>query len=601
MNDKKPFSLWENDLEKLFSPKNKYIFIAGAGISIDPPSNLLPAPQFIRHLLRYCAPEQEIENLLSIESLRYEMIVEVLQRYIDYALEFMDYFELATQPNLIHLFLASVINNGHTVFTTNFDYLIEYALMKILPKEKQKNIVPVITENDYSKYSIPERVFCDGKYPIYKLHGAKRNVITNTKTMDSLITTISAFGKGDTLLSLHTYKKNTIKEISKDHTLVILGYSGGDDFDIAPMLRTLFEMKRIIWIDHQQGDTDEIFQFDPKKAFVIPEGLSQTERLLAEICSNTEAKTYLIRTHTSKFIESILWPLLMPEGSLSDNITSGLSAKSNTPSFEEWISQKFSKITDLIKWKAAADIYLELGFNDDFLRCAETGLKEAEMVNSVRMLPLFYNLLGVYHYNQVEDDKAMSYFEKGLSITTETGRIMLQASQMNNIGLIHLRKKKYDESLSLFKKAFEIAKKRGDYHGMATRLNNIGLVYLEQEKYEKALEKFNDALKYDKKTGDLSGRTIRLKNIGEVYRAKNNYSKALENYRKAYSIVQKLSDRVTMGRILIEMGKTFSLMKDYGKAITNLQKAIKYLKEVGDKTNLLEAEEALVQTKKNLK
>lgn len=601
MSENKPFSLWENELKTLLSPTNKYIFIAGAGISIDPPSNLLPAPQFIRYLLRHCAPEQEIENLLSIESLRYEMIVEVLQRYIDYALEFMDYFELATQPNLIHLFLASVIKNGHIVFITNFDYLIEYALMKIVSEEKKKAIIPVITENDYSKYSNPIETYLNGKYTFYKLHGAKRNVITNTKTMDSLITTISAFGKGDTLLSLHSYKKNTIKKISKDHTLVILGYSGGDDFDIAPMLRTLFEMKSIIWIDHQQDNTNEIFQFDPKKAFVIPEGLSQTERLLAEICSNTEAETYLIRTHTSKFIESTLWPLLMPDGRLSDEITSGLSAKSNTPSFEEWINQKFSKITDLIKWKAAADIYLELGFNEDFLRCAEAGLKEAEKVSSVRMLPLFYNLLGVYHYNQIENDKAMSYFGKALKIATETGRLMLQASQMNNIGLIHLRKKKYDEALSLFKKAFEIAKKRGDYHGMATRLNNIGLVYLEEEKYEKALEKFKEALKYDKKTGDLSGRTIRLKNIGEVYKAKNDYHTALEYYRKAYSIVQKLSDRITMGKILIEIGKTFSLMKDYGKAITNLQKAIKYLEEVGDKTNLLEAEEALIQTKNNLK
>ena len=601
MSENQLINQCDKTLEDLVPSNNRYIFIVGAGISIDPPSSLLPAPQFVRHLLKLCAPEEEIENLLSLETLRYEIIVEILQRYIDYNLEFLDYFELGNQPNLIHLFLAHAIANGHSVYTTNFDYLIEHALMKILPNKKKSDIIPVITKNDYLQYPNSNKAYSDGKYPVYKLHGAKRNIITNIKTTDSLITTISAFGKGDTLLSLDPYKKKSLSEISKNQTLIILGYSGSDDFDIAPVLRTLFDIKTLIWIDHLQEDSTEIYEFDPKKAFIIPKGLSRVEKLLAEISSNTEAEVILVKAHTRKFIESKLWQLILSDVKLSEEMISELSKEPKMPSFEKWIAEKFANVSPLIKWKCAADIYAELGFKGDFLRCAETGLKEAENAKSVRMIPEFLNLLGVYHFNQVDNDKALPFFERALKMNTETGRTMLQATQLNNIGLISLRKKEFNEAMNLFEKAFDIAKKRGDYRGMSSRLNNMGLTFLEQKEYEKALEKLQEALKYDKKTGNLSGRVIRLKNIGEVYKAKEKYPEALENYRNAYSIVQKLSDRIGMGRILIEIGKTYSYLNDFGKAITNLQKAIKFLKEAGDKINLLEAEEALIETKKNLR
>ncbi|MFX1340077.1 MAG: tetratricopeptide repeat protein [Promethearchaeota archaeon] len=598
MSERKLIKPYEGSVENLISSNNRYIFMVGAGISIDPPANLLPAPQFIQYLLELCAPKEEIPNLLTLKTLRYEMIVELIQRYIDYGLEFMDYFGFGTEPNLNHYFLAQAIAKGHAVYTTNFDYLIEYALQKILPDDKKSQILPVITKSDFTDNQNPYKSFSEGKFPVYKLHGAKRNVITNIKTTDSLVTTISAFGKGDVVLSLEPAKKKSLVEISKDKTLIIMGYSGSDDFDVAPVLRTLFDIKSLIWIAHHAEDSIEMYEFDPKAAFVIPKGLSRTERLLAEICSNTETQVIMIKANTSKYIEEKLWALLFDKEKIP-KIDKSITSK--VPHFQDWISEKFPNVPEVLKWKCTADIYLDLGFKDDFYRCAQKGLNIAQEIKSKKMEAEFQNLMGVYHYNEKAFDEALSFFEKALEINKEMGNQQLQGIRINNIGLIHFEKGNYEEAMKSFEDAFKIAQGRGDYHGMAARLNNMGLVYLKQEDYEKAIEKLKEALKYDMRSGNLAGRVMRLTNIGDTYKSQKNFPEALENYRNAYQIVQKLSDRIKMGKILIELGKTYADMNDIGKAITNLREAIDILKDTGDKVSLFEAEETLKGVKKLLK
>lgn len=598
MSEKKLIKPYEGSLETLISSEIQHIFMVGAGISIDPPANLLPAPQFIQYLLELCSPKEEIQNLLTLKTLRYEMIAELIQRYIDYGLEFMEYFEFGTEPNLIHFFLAQAITKGNAVYTTNFDYLIEYALQEILPDDKKSQITPVITTYDFEHNQNPDESFSEGKFPVYKLHGAKRNIITNIKTTDSLVTTISAFGKGDVVLSLEPAKKKSLVEISKNKTLIIMGYSGSDDFDIAPVLRTLFDIERLIWIDHHSKDSIEIYEFDPKAAFVIPKGLSRTEKLLAEICSNTEAQVIMIKANTSRFIEEKLWVLLFDKEELP-KIDKFKSYK--VPYFKDWINEKFPDVPEVLKWKCTADIYLDLGFKDDFYRCSQKGLTIAQEIKSKKMEAEFQNLMGVYHYNNREFDEALSFFEKALEINKMMGNQQLQGIRINNIGLIHFEKGNYEEAMRSFEDAFKIAQGRGDYHGMAARLNNMGLVYLKQEDYEKAVEKLKEALKYDMKSGNLAGRVMRLTNIGDTYKNQKKFPEALENYRNAYQIVQKLSDRIKMGKILIELGKTYADMNDIGKAITNLREAIKILEGTGDKISLFEAEETLKGVKNLLK
>ena len=132
----------EKMLENIFNTQANYTFLVGAGISMEPPSSLPSALKIVRNIIELCAPKEEIENIYSLESLRYEMLIDQIKRYFDKELTFMSYFDLVTEPNVIHLFLANAIMENHYVVTTNFDHLIEYGLMRLLSQETHKRILP---------------------------------------------------------------------------------------------------------------------------------------------------------------------------------------------------------------------------------------------------------------------------------------------------------------------------------------------------------------------------------------------------------------------------------------------------------------------------
>ena len=96
-------------LEELFSKNGNYTMFAGAGISMDSPSNLLSAKQIVKYLIEICCPLEESDKILSLNNLRYELIIEGIQKYFDKDLQFMNFFDFFERPNLIHYFLENFV------------------------------------------------------------------------------------------------------------------------------------------------------------------------------------------------------------------------------------------------------------------------------------------------------------------------------------------------------------------------------------------------------------------------------------------------------------------------------------------------------------
>ncbi len=594
------YSKFEGNLDEIFRDPKTLSFFVGAGISIDNPSNLLPASQFTQHLLDLCTIPEEKSNLLSIDTLRYEMIVEMIQKYIDYDLEFMDYFDNFTQPNFLHLFLAQVIRHGSLVFTTNFDYLIEHALVTIIQPKEHENILPIITTREFKRYGGENFEAVSKRHRLFKLHGAKRNLITNIKTTESLMTTLSSFGKGDSVLTLDLAKRATVEKAVQDNTLVIMGYSGSDDFDIAPMLRQLFNLKRLVWIEHTNAENTEIVEFDPKKSFTIPEGLTRSEQLLAQICSNTEAQVLMIKTNTQKFIQDYMWDKMFSRELLTDTKAYLQLALPSIIPLDKFLNEKFTRIPVELKWKISADLYYELGYHTDFLRTAQKGLEVAKEANSSKLQSEFLNLLGIYNHSQKKYDLALQYYQDSLKMAESGGHRYLKGSRLNNIGMVYYEEQKYPEALKYFEDALQLGLERGDHLGIAARHGNIGLIYLAQKEYEKAEERFEKAFKIDEKIGNLIGRSIRLKSFGDLYQAKGNNGEALEYYRKSYRILQKLGDLRRTGQILVDISKLQLKMGDLSKAMMNIKLALKYFRGAEDPMLLEEAQSTLASIKSNL-
>jgi len=144
-----------------------------------------------------------------------------------------------------------MIKKGNFVLTTNFDFLIEYAILHSgIPKE---DIIPVITREDFEQFKDPLELLKQGKQAIYKIHGSTENIITGESTRESLIATIQGFGAnkvGQNVFQLESFKQPAFSNLTKNRSLVVMGYSGSDDFDIVPTLKVLKQLQNVIWINH---------------------------------------------------------------------------------------------------------------------------------------------------------------------------------------------------------------------------------------------------------------------------------------------------------------------------------------------------------------
>ncbi|MFX1338750.1 MAG: tetratricopeptide repeat protein [Promethearchaeota archaeon] len=583
MNDIQLFETFHGKIADLFRPENYFTFLAGAGISMDAPTNMPSAREIVKSLLGFCGPPDELENILSLDLLRYELVVEKIQSIFDEELKFMDYLELITSPNIIHLFLAHLIKKGHYVITTNFDYLIEHALINVLPKNQHFSIYPIITKEDFLSFREPRRLIETEKYPIFKIHGSKRNIITGESTHESLITTISALGRereeGETF-AIEPYKKPAIYNLMKDRTLVIMGYSGSDDFDIGPMLKELPFLSRLIWIEHSFDDQIKIMKVNKTNNLTSKAHLSHSERLLAEISVSGDFDVFLIKSNTANIIKNELWKILL--SNISINHLKLTESVNKIPVFHEWVKLLYQDLPLAEKYNLACQIFYFLKQIDATVRCSEKGKSLAESVNDIASKSIFLNFLGMVNLIRGDYNKALENYNESLLIDEKLENLSGKTIDLNNIGSVYLTLGKYDEALEKYENALKISNQIGDLSGMTADLNNIGRIYEIRGEYDLALKRYEEALRNSEQLGDLGLKSTLLNNIGMIHGARANFDKALKNYEEALHIVDQLGDLYGKIILLNNIGRIYDEHQNYDAAMEKYEETILIAEQLGD-------------------
>ncbi|MFX1294584.1 MAG: tetratricopeptide repeat protein [Promethearchaeota archaeon] len=581
------------DIEKLVPKDEKYTFLVGAGISMNPPSNLPSARELGHALLELFAPPDDVEPLYNLERLRYEIIVERIQEFFDKNLVFLDYFDFATNPNDIHYFLANAILSGNYVVTTNYDYLIEYALKNLLPDKKNKNILPVITKEDFLTYYNPLELFEQGKFPLYKIHGSKRNIILNKDTKDSLITTISALGKNRAIgqtFAIEPFKKQAVDHLMQDRILVVMGYSGNDDFDIGPVLRELKNVKKLIWIEHQENKNIDIVEFIPTREEIESEKekvkanySTHTEILLNEISNSSKINAYLIKSNTMSFLKRVLSTILKEKREIITK--SGIIEQ--LPEFQEWISPKFSEIELVKKFRFSGEIFHDLGEIDLLMKSAEIGLALSEVHNDDNLKSYCYIQLGMGNRFKTNYSKAIEFYNKSLEITKKTGNLHDKQYCNNNLGVAYSKLGENDKALEYYHKAIEIATIREDFQLRALYLCNIATIYLNKSQLDKALEQYNKALRACEESGNIARKTLVLLGIGDIHQIKGDKETALKTYKEALKIAEEVGDLKPESWLYLRFAGFKETEGKYKEALELYKKSLNFAEQTKDKNTII--------------
>ncbi|MBN1216782.1 MAG: tetratricopeptide repeat protein [Candidatus Lokiarchaeota archaeon] len=555
----------DKKIEELFAESEKITFLVGAGCSVDPPSCLPAGREMIEEIVNFICAPSEIQNILKLKDLRFEQLVEIMRKTIDKDLKIIDFYGECKSSNLQHIFLADMIKKGHFVLTTNFDSLIENALQQLgVPNDE---ILPVITKTDFKKYIDPNDLYQKGKKTIYKIHGSPKNIINPEKnTKKSLIATIQAFGKnkeGLNLFQLYPFQKNLFINATERRSLVIIGYSGMDDFDIIPTLLVLKNIKNLIWINYI-SDNDgigKIYKIDSK------EPSSSTSKKVDQILHNlyhrkVAQNIYKIDVNTSLMIRNM---------SSNKNIKKQ-DTFSITPKI--WLKQKFQKPDQFRKYANANLIYQNFSQYNDSLRCSRFILEFSNNENNKYWKSIALRNIGHSINNLGQNLEALAYYERALEIYEELSDKDGIASCMNDIAWIYKKKGKYSEALHYMEKALKIVSDLGNSRSISVFLNSIGDIYRFQGEYKKALKNYKQALIITEKLSDLHNKSVLINNIGNIYKFQHNLDKALEQYKISSQIFELLGNLEGYASCLSNIGEILYNQKKYSESLLIFEKAL---------------------------
>ncbi|MFX1258432.1 MAG: tetratricopeptide repeat protein, partial [Promethearchaeota archaeon] len=449
-------------IKDLLTDHKKLTFLVGAGCSVDAPSYLTAGHTMIEAIIEYACAEPEKERILKLKELRFEQLVEIIRDELDPELKLIDYYGESNKPNVQHFFLAEMIKKGHFVMTTNFDFLIEYAILQSgVPKKK---VIPVITKSDFQNFDPPEKLLKKGKVPIYKIHGSTKNIITGDDTRDSLIATIQAFGsnkEGENVFQLESFKQPAFVNATKGRSLVVMGYSGSDDFDIVPTLMVLKHLKNVIWINYtpKDGGKEKIYEIDDA-TFTQTEKLDKVNMILKDVYKIRNSNhIYRVDANTTRLLEELL--------DTKPKISSDKFSISPT----NWLKNNVKVPDEYEKYFIPYKIYYSFDIHEGAMRCLEEILRRAIEEGDKKWYSVALNNIGYIYKEQGNYPEALKRYEEALKIDDQLGDLSNKAVRLNNIGTIYYAQGNYPKALKIYREAFEIAEQLADLSNKAKFFN----------------------------------------------------------------------------------------------------------------------------------
>ncbi|MFX1534244.1 MAG: tetratricopeptide repeat protein [Promethearchaeota archaeon] len=567
----------EITLETLFRPKATFCFLAGSGISLDSPSCLPTGYQFTKALLEQLIPKEKQMDVLALmnperpgmrdpgDFLRFEQLMEYLRLLEDPELRFLDCYAECTTPNFNHLFLAHMLTRGHPIFTTNFDSLIEYALLATgIP---QTHIFPVIREQQWR--TRPKR---KQRY-VYKLHGSLYDIHQERDCRESLQATLEQIAQEkENVFQLESWKRQVLQSFCQKHDLLVLGYSGLDDFDILPTLWSIASPHRILWISHDSNrilEQVKIEMVQEKQTELSLEDSSSLDRVSQNILRfaqyQTRRPSHLVRVtvHTQQLLEW-LWHRYIHQD-LPDLALTHPKMPVSLPDLAASPAGQW-----LLTGKIFADRYL-LSSSLQAYQMALSLIQSEK--NQIQQVACLFGM-GEIYATQGRLDDALTQYQQALKINEQVGDTRWKAGCLINIGGILKDQGRLDDALTYYRQALELDKQLQNFRGQARDLAGIGNILIEQGHLEEALKHHLKSLVINEQLGILRAKTADLTNIGTIFATQGRLDEAHQYYQQALEIDEQLgdfrgkaTDLTNIANILYQKGRLDEALRHYQQAL----------------------------------
>ena len=560
-------------LNELITEGGPLTFLVGAGCSVDAPSCLPAGRAMMNAIIKHVTAESEHEKLMNLKEIRFESLIEIVRDNLDPNLEIIDYYAQCDKPNLQHFFLADMIKKGHFVMTTNFDLLIEHAMLQCGISKEQ--IIIVISKKDFERFNDPKKLYADGFKTLYKIHGSTENLLTKESTKESLIATIQAFGankEGLSVFQVEPFKRELFDNISRGRTLVIMGYSGSDDFDVVPTLKVLNDLKSVIWIDHipDADITPKIYEIEiPSKKGNEKEG--KVDEILMDMKLTSKIPhIYKVEMNTSTLSKD----LLLKEISLSQ--------QNFNLNLESWLAEKVTIKSEAMKFLIPQQLYHDYNRYEDSLRCTEELLKLANEQNDP-ILGIRASLLkGKILYSMGKHNDALQIYQDALNWAKSQQNDEWIAAALHNIGNVYGSRAKYEEALSYYEQALPIFQMMGAVYEESILLRNMSSILKNLNRNTDSLQYVKRALEISEILRKLSEKGDLLMILGMIETSMGNVQDAIKHYEESLRINLQLHDYDAQMGTLNVLGDLMMRLGEFNKALNYLQDSLQITESIRD-------------------
>lgn len=216
------------------------------------------------------------------------------------------------------------------------------------------------------------------------------------------------------------------------------------------------------------------------------------------------------------------------------------------------------------------------------MKYAQQALKEAERLDSARLIGISHNAIGNVYQNTGKYREAIETHRKALNIQEKINDAHGMGISYSGIGLVYDLIGEDSLGLKYQLKALELSKKVRDTKGEAIAYNNIGILYSELGDDSKSFEFFKKALTIYQELGNEKLIADEYSNLASVSIRMGENHQAIYYENKSLEVRQGIGDMKGICISLTNLGSAHSALGKYDQAINYLQASLDSAQALGD-------------------
>ena len=234
------------------------------------------------------------------------------------------------------------------------------------------------------------------------------------------------------------------------------------------------------------------------------------------------------------------------------------------------------RLSHLMFWQARA--YQVDGKFSEAVEVLEKAEVIAQKHTNQLALSKIYYIWGLVMTSRENYEKALSYFDSGLSLQEAVKDEWTIAYLLAGKGYVKILKKEHEEALALYQESTEIGKRMNDHHRIAFNYNDMGLIFLRLKQVQQAREMFQLCLEMGIKNDDLFSISRAYSNLGNVALSQEDLIGAKNYFKQTQRIAQKLGRMLQIASAYYHLGRVSYQEEAYEDCLTYAKKAIETFK-----------------------